>query len=709
MRARVLVLLALAAALLCALLSFGEMDRLPQEERSGQLTAVIKEVKDDRLVLTEAELDGEEIDGNILFYSQPCGCEMQPGMRVEMEVVLEPLKSSVNPHGWDDRTWYIYKGAVYTCDGEISAHSAYAPTTLRGVVRGAMLKHTAELWTGEEGSVIGALLLGDEGGMTEETQEAFRRSGAAHLLAVSGLHVGFVAMLVLLMFGWMRRNSVGQLIVVFVCMGLYSLAAESAFSVFRAMLMLAMGLIAGHVGRKADGLTSLAAAVLIALILDPMEILRAGFLLSVSAVLGILMLGGRLDQLMERVVRIKWLRSSVAVSLAAQLGAMPVQLAMFGTVNVLSLLTNLIAVPLAAGIVMLGLPTVLLHMLLPAAAAFPGAAVDLMARLLTMMCEAVAGINFAQISVEAPPIFVLVCMMGLLYLCSPYFMEHGKRGRIVCAAVVLSAAAVSLALWLPGEMRESKDKAVFLSVGTADCAVLQSEKGCVMIDTGWSGSQAVRYVQGENRKLNAVILTHADSDHAGGLENVLRSVEVGAVFVPKSMSLEGMEDALAAAKECGVPIMELCAGDCMDVGAYEMEVLSPEHVREGKENEDSLVLKVTHGNTVLLMTGDVTAAAEERLTLPDCDILKIPHHGSATGTSDALLDKARPEDAVISVGTPNRYDFPREDVLIRLNERNVSVWRTDEDNAVVVTFDEEGYEIEGYEPMTIAQEWFFGR
>ena len=121
------------------------------------------------------------------------------------------------------------------------------------------------------------------------------------------------------------------------------------------------------------------------------------------------------------------------------------------------------------------------------------------------------------------------------------------------------------------------------------------------------------------------------------------------------------------------------------------------------------MLKVTHGNTVLLMTGDVTAAAEERMTLPDCDILKIPHHGSATGTSDALLDKARPEAAVISVGTPNRYEFPREDVLMRLNERNVSVWRTDEDNAVVVTFDEEGYEIKGYEPMTIAQEWLFGR
>lgn len=707
MRARTIVWLGLAAAVLSLLFAYFRMDSLPDEPLSGELTAVIAEVAEERLLLTDVQVDGEAINGNVLLYSEPCGCDMQPGMRVQMQAELEPLQAPVNPHGWDDRTWLIYKNAVYTCEGKLAAHSAYAPDSLRRAVRGKVLEGLEALWgdTEEEG-IIRVLLLGDEDGVGEETQKAFRRSGAAHLMAVSGLHVGFVAALVLFIFGWMKKRSWGQLIAVFVCMGLYALAAESAFSVFRAMLMLAGALLAGHFGRRADGATSLAAACLIALVSDPMEILRAGFLMSVCAVAGIFMLYDRLDTLLAKVIRIRWLRSSVAVSISAQLGVLPVQAAVFGTVNLLSLLTNLAAVPLAAGIVMMGLPTVLLHMLWPAAAMVPGAVTGFLARVLTLLCETVAAIPFAQVMVDSPPIFVLLGYRGLLFLCSPYFTEYGRRGRMAWAAGISAIVILSLALWLPVQLAKTEDKAVFLSVGTADSAVLQSRDGNVLIDTGWSGSQAATYAQGEGIGFDAVILTHADADHAGGLERILCDAEVGAVFVPKGMKLEGMEAALAAAQERDVPIQELTAGDKLTVGAYEIRVLSPDHVREEMENEDSLVLEVVYGNTTLLMMGDVTAEVEARLALPDCDILKVPHHGSGTATTTALLEKTKPEHAVISVGTPNRYGFPREEVLERLKDADASVWRTDEDHAVIVTLGEQDYTIEGYEPPTLLQKWF---
>ena len=707
MRARPIVWLALAVAAFSLLFAHIQINTLPDEPLSGEMTAMIAEVSDDRLLLTDVVLEGEPLEGNVLLYSEPCGCAMQPGMLVELNAQLEPLQAPVNPHGWDDRTWYVYKNAVYTCDGALTAHSAYAVPALRSEVRRVVLAHTDALWgESDEGGVIHALLFGNEDGVSEETQEAFRRSGAAHLMAVSGLHVGFVAALVLFAFSWMRRRSIWQLIAVFFCMGLYALVAESAFSVFRAILMLAAGLLAGCFGRKADGATSLAAAALIALIADPLEILRAGFLMSVCAVAGIFMLGSRLDALLKKVIRIQWLRGSVVVSVAAQLGVMPVQLAVFGTFNVLSLVTNLFAVPLAAGIVMIGLPTVLLHMIWSAAAVVPGAVVGFLAKVLTLLCDAVSSISFAQVTMSAPPLFVLLGFMGLLFLLSPYFAEYGKRARIAWAAGILAAFAAGLALWLPAELSKEDAKAVFLSVGTADSTVLQSEDGCVLIDTGWSGSQAVRYAQGEKIGFDAVILTHADGDHAGGLERVLRDTAVGTVLVPKGMSFEGMEEALAVAKEKDIAIQELSTGDSLRVGAYEIEVLSPRFVREDRENEDSLVLCVSCEDTTLLMTSDITEAEEEALSLPECDILKVPHHGSATATSDILLDKAAPADAVISVGTPNRYGFPREEVMTRLEAANVRIWRTDEQNAVIVTFGEDGYEVQGYEVPTVWEEWF---
>ena len=144
----------------------------------------------------------------------------------------------------------------------------------------------------------------------------------------------------------------------------------------------------------------------------------------------------------------------------------------------------------------------------------------------------------------------------------------------------------------------------------------------------------------------------------------------------------------------------------MTVGAYELTVLSPTHVRAGEENADSLVLQADRGDTTLLMMGDVTAAEEAALALPDCDILKIPHHGSGTASSALLLEKTTPADAVISVGTPNRYGFPKADVLQRLEEANVNIWRTDEAGAVTVVFTEEGYEIKGYAPQTRMEKLF---
>ena len=698
MRARPIVWLAIIAAVLSLFFALFRLENLPDAPMSGSMEAVIEQADGDRLVLTDVTVDGVPIEGNVLLYSEPCGCEMKPGMRVRMRAELEILRAPVNPHGWDDRRWWIYKGAVYTCEGKIEAHSAYAPRTLRGDVRSMVLAHMDALWgETEESGVIRALLLGDEVDLSEETQEAFRRSGAAHLMAVSGLHVGFVAALVLFCFGWMKKRSTMQLIIVMLCMGLYALAAEEAFSVFRAMLMLAAGLLAGHFGRRADGMTSLAAAVLAVLVIDPMKILRAGFLMSVCAVLGIFMLTERLDRLLAKVVRPKWLRGSIAVSVAAQLGVLPVQIAVFGTFNVLSLLTNIAAVPLAAGIVMVGLPTVALHMVWPALAAIPGAAVTFAAKALMTMCEMVAAIPFAQITVEAPPALVLLSFMGLLFLCSPYYLEYGKHGRIAWAAGILTVFTVSLALWMPSVLKKDADKAVFLSVGTADSVVLQSSQGSVLIDTGWSGSQAVSYAQGEGIGFDAVVLTHADGDHAGGVERVLRDVPVGSVFVPKGMELPTEPD---------VPMMVLCTGDRFTVGAYDIEVLSPDVVSKGRENEDSLVLRVMHGDTTLLMMGDVTAEVEAQLELPDCDILKVAHHGSATATSETLLQKVQPEHAVISVGTSNRYGFPREEVLAQLEDADTQVWRTDEDNAVIVRFESDGYTIHGYEPPTLMEKWF---
>ncbi|MGN1249838.1 MAG: DNA internalization-related competence protein ComEC/Rec2 [Candidatus Spyradocola sp.] len=703
--------LALFAMLFCAAYSFAALDALPTEPLTGDLAATIARVDGERLILTDVTLTTEEgtlQPGAVLLEAEPCGHALTAGMTVRARVTLQPLSPPSNPHGWDERYWFLSDGVRYRCDAALDAHSAAAPFSLRAAraaLQSGAQAHIDALWP-EESGLAAALLLGEEDGLTDQEQQAFRRSGAAHLLAVSGLHVGFVAALAALLLGWMRKNSLPRILLTMALLTGYALLAESAFSVLRALMMLGLGLVARRLGRKPDAPTALAVVVLAALALRPTEVLRAGFLMSVSAVTGILLLGGRIDALLGRIRVPAVLRGSVAVSLGAQIGVLPVQLYLFHTVSLLSLLTNLLAVPLAAGAVMIGLPALLLHMLSPALAALPAFAARLMLRLLALLCETVAEVPFAQIDAASPPVFVLVCFFGLLFLLSPYLMEFAKRRRVALIAGMVCATVLSLGLWLPGELdRRGTPTVTFFSVGTADSALLRSGDDALLIDTGWSGSQAARCLQGEGLSLNAVLLTHADGDHAGGLEHLLNTVPVGAVMIPKGMN----PDALAAAQARNIPILELTAGDRFSCGAFAVTVQSPDAVREGQENDDSLVLRVDVNDRTLLFTGDITERTEETLAFPDCDVLKVAHHGSATATSAAFLAQTAPELAVISVGTPNRYGFPRADTLERLSASGARILRTDQCGAVIVRIAPDGIAAQGYVPPTPLQQVFTGQ
>lgn len=711
---RPLVWLALALCALSCAYSLYRMENLPTRERAGRLTGTVAEVDagEARLLVRGAAFSGgageERLPGNVLLdVETPYAYPLEAGSRICAEVWLLPLQAPQNPGGWDERTYLFTDGVVYRAEGEILAHEDPAFRNPLARAREALAAHTAALLPGhaEEAQVLSALLFGADDALSEETQAAFRRSGTAHLLAVSGLHVGFVMGLAALCFRWMRKNAWPQILCTLAALALYAGLVESAFSVWRAAIVLAMGLLARRFGRRPDGLTSLAVAVIVTLLARPMEVMRAGFQMSAGAVLGILLLGPRVEALLGRVLKPKFLRESVNLTLCAQIGVLPAELFAFHTLPTLSLVTNLAAVPLSAAITVLGLPAVLLHMAHPALAAAPAFVLRLLLQALLLLCREVGELPFAMLSLPSPPIFPLLCFLALLGLASPYLGECSRRGRRLLASAVLAATAASLVLWLPAALRPREPEVVFLSVGTADSALLRSESGNALVDTGWSGSQAVRALQQSGEGLDAVIVTHADADHAGGLQNVLESVEVGAVYLPLGMPRTAVADALAVAEARGVPVRTLARGDTLRVGAFALTVLWPDYVRPGEENADSLVLRAEAGGGSVLFLADVTAETEARLGLPESDVLKVPHHGSATGTTERMLRQVRPQAAVLSVGTPNRYGFPDEGVLDRLEAAGAEIYRTDALGAVCARLTEAGAEVAGFSPPSLREQW----
>lgn len=708
---RPLVWAALIVVVCSAAYTLLRLENLPTATLHGTLSGVISAVSseaDGVFIIEDAFFeykgDASPVGGAVRLNAQSYAYPLGEGQLIRAEVTLSPLQKPVNPYGYDERMLLFSDGIVYSATGAVLSHEGAFTPSFSARMQSAVLASIQSLWPqAENQAMITALLLGTTDDLSDEMYAAFRRSGTAHLLSVSGLHVGFVMMLAAFCFKWMRRNSRMQVLLILLCVISYAMLARSAFSVLRATLMLSVSLFARHQGRKSDTASALSIAVIVALVLRPMQVFTASFLLSTSAVMGIALLSPRLEHLL-RFIKQDSIRSSVVLTTSAQLGVLPVQLWVFHSLPTLSLFSNLICVPLSAGIVMLGLPAALLNLLFPALAAVPAFVVQLLCRMLALVCTALAEPQFATIYSASPPILVLLCTMGVLFLLSKYLGEFKRKTRRVLICGMLCATMLSLGLWLPFA---HKDEATvtFLSVGTSDCTLLRSPTGNVLIDTGWTGSQAKRYIQGEALTIDALILTHRDGDHTGGLATLLSEAAVGAIYFPLGMEQTEFAQALSIAKGKGIPVRTLRAGDEMTVGDFSIEVLSPAFVRPGHDNEDSLVLVAKARGTSLLFLGDITSEIEDQLPLPSCDIVKISHHGSATATTEQMLRRVDPDIAVICVGTPNAYGFPAPDVLSRLENASVPVYRTDQSGAITVTLAPGSASVQAYAPPTLRTQW----
>lgn len=689
---RPLVWAALFVLLFCFAGSELSLSRLPKEEVKGvTVEGTVVSVSEYSFVVKR---DGKK--GNIQIRSTEEGLKI--GDRVVVKGDLLPLYAAKNPGGYDEKDLYLYNDVIYTMKGEI-AEVFPGKTPFLTRVRQRFEQCIYALWEGDEAAAVSGLLLGSREGLEEETYDAFRRSGTAHLLAVSGLHIGFAAALALLLLRPLKRNGWAQIVLALAFLTGYGLLTESGFSVLRAGIMTGFLLLARHFGRRVDGLSALSAAVIVDLFIHPKDVLCAGFLMSLGAVYGIFCLYKPIRRGLYALKLPKKTGDALAVSLSAQLGVLPSQVYFFKELSLVSPLVNLLAVPLASVIVTVGLVSVLLSFVSPVAAAVPACVVKWAVRVLLWFCGESGGLTFASVSVPSPSPFMLLTFAGLFFLLSPYFRELAGRKQWISGISLLLCFVLAVFLWLPGFIVERKEtKVEFLSVGTADCALLLSEHGNIGIDLGWSGSEAEKALREQGRTLDAVFITHEDADHAGGLAHVLEERLVKTVYVPKGMKTEDLP---------GVSVVEVSKGQHFVIGEYGITVLWPEEVREGKDNEDSLVLDVYCRGNHLLFLGDVTKEVEESLDLPKCAVIKLAHHGSATSTSENLLKKARPDCAVLSVGKDNRYGFPKQEVTERLMEYGIPTYST-EGTAVMVEITKESVSCGHFTEKGFIRRFFLG-
>ena len=613
---------------------------------------------------------------------------VRAGERWRFTVRLKRPHGNLNPHGFDYEAWLFERGIRAT--GYVRPASAarieaqvwrpgYAVEMLRETIRD---RFRAVLPDAPYAGILIALAVGDQHAIDPGLWQTFARTGITHLMSISGLHVTMLAGLAYALVNWLWRRSANLPLRLpaqhaaamggFLAAFLYCLLAGFAVPAQRTLYMLAVVVAARLSAREISGSRVLSLALLLVLLLDPWAVLAAGFWLSFGAVALLFHIGsGRLGP-------VHWLLEWGRAQWAVTLGMLPALLALFQQFSLVSPLANALAIPLVSLVVtplaLLGSLPLLDPLLFLAHA---------VTAWMMIFIDWLAALPLAIWQQAAPPVWaVLLALAGGLWLLLP----RGFPSRWLGVLAFLPLLTV-----LPPRPATGTAAITVLDVGQGLAIHVQTAGHDLLFDAGPafsadadSGNRIIApYLRAMGvRRLDAMVISHADKDHEGGAASVLAALPVA--LLKTSLSFE---HALSAQP---VP-HEVCRdGDAWDWDGVRFEMLHPgAEPLSRKTNDLSCVLRVTAGGKAMLLTSDIEAVSEAALLDRHRDrlsatVMTAPHHGSKTSSTPGFIDAVAARDVIFPVGYRNRFGHPKEDVVERYRQSGARLHRTDADGAVGV-------------------------
>jgi competence protein ComEC len=552
-----------------------------------------------------------------------------------------------------------------------------------------------------------ALLVADTRDLDTDLRDRFADAGLVHALSISGLHVAIVAQALTLLFGALRAGAT--------LAGVAGLAATAGYVIIlgapppavRAAVMLAGPIAARLLQRPTSRWAVLGWGALLPLLLDPANAVDIGYQLSVGGMAALVasgalarrLVGGRWHGWRATVAR-ELVAGTAVAALSAPLGGWHV-----GRVSLVAPVTNLVANPVIA-LLQPALFVTLAAVPSPPVARVAAAGTAPLLAAFDAIAAGGARVPGAAVTVALDPV-----AGGLAGVAAALAGAAMLVPRLAARFAVAALAALAALAWRPAASRHGWAELHVLDVGQGDALALRTPRGrWVLVDAGpaWTGGDAGRsvvvpYLRRRGGDVAAVVLSHPDADHAGGLASVVAQLPPALVLDPGYASGSAPYRAgLAAIRKAGAAWRRARAGDTLVVDGVELAVLAPDSASatdaEGP-NDASVVLMVRVGSVRWLLPGDAEAPAEARLVAAwgerlRADVLKAGHHGSRTSSTAELRAMVRPRVALVSVGRRNRYGHPDRGVLAALARDGAALFRTDRLGHVIVRTDGERLEVE---------------
>ena len=587
----------------------------------------------------------------------------------------------------------------------------------------------ARFHTGQELEFLRAIVLGQRSGIDPEVLDDFRDTGTLHILAVSGLHVGFVVLIVQVVLSFLLVPKRWTPPVIIAAILLYILVTGARPPVMRAGVFLIIYNLGMMTQKWRDALNILGSTSVIVLLINPRELFDPGFQLSFCAVIGIIYFTRKVSPLlfkssdhkstsggkgMPQQFSIRWwgnnVRSLFIMSAGAFFGTALVMAYHFHRLAPGGIFLSILFVPAAALVVGLGFAEIVFGSLFTGVGTVLSSTNDALIQIMFRANRLFTGVPGVNFTVGHHEIIWVVFLIIFVIITVPIFssMPNHKYKIIFSIAVVMI-------IW--GSWWTQPDglmRVTFLDVGQGDAAVISFPDGTHwLVDGGdkWESSDAgenhvVPYMRWAGiRGLNGVILSHPNRDHYGGLPSVLKYAAVDTLYEGIDSRFFSLAPELnAAALERNTGRRLIIRGDKIGYNAlWRMYVLSPliesqDAIDMNNLNEYSVALFIIYGKTKFLFTGDIGAAVEKELTQKygsflNSDVIKVAHHGSKYSSDSEFLRTVMPEYAVISAGRFNSFGHPTTETLDRLNALLVQVFRTDVSGAVSFISDGEKIQV----------------
>ena len=646
--------------------------------------------------------DGEPINGwnriRLDCYSEKA--DLGPGDIISLYGECAKAKANGNPHCFDYKRYLLSQGICYTIStNEVQVEWAGAGTKKKlNDLKKGFVEYIGHSMGQADVAFVQGICFGDKSSIDSESLTWFQENGTAHVLAVSGLHIGILYLIIRRLL--YKKHRVAFYIVIVFVLAFYGIITQWSVSVVRATMIIGVSLFAFILERPYDMTAGTAFVALVLLIINPFQIYSTGFQMSFLAVFSLSFFSTHIVDFIKKIDKREKLRegaiSTLSTVISIQISMIIFSAYTFNYFSLISIFANIPTVLLISYLV----PIVFLQFV-----SWALIGISPILSLSDILVKITQWLNricwndghFTVVTESLWTVLIGFVLLLLFYLASEMFLIdwlREKKGVIVKTVGLIFL--ISLCLFANPDDKFLKSELVFVDVGQGDCIHVRTDEGDYLIDGGGKvqsnlGKSVLKPYLLKNgcKEVSGAIATHNHTDHYLGLCQLSDYMKIDRAIMSSGYREQRAEikDEIAAEKFYFINNNDKIV---LSDDAY-ITVLWPNPgvtmTDEEDENQVSLVLMLHYGDVKVLITGDIDEECEKMLLDKyggdelKCDILKVAHHGSKYSTSQEFLDAVRPEIAVISVGK-NNYGHPSDEVIARLRAMNCQVYRTDEVGAI---------------------------